>query len=164
MTFDYDSWITQARERLELLYDQKNALENEISALEKGIEGFLPLTKHAWLGPTAGMTDSIIKVLSSDPHRVFSAIEIRNQLINKGLSLEQKNPMANIHQILARLTEKGWVKPHIEAGKNRYRWIGEEGKDDVMKFEGALRRPARAAARKQKPLRQQIADQFSEGK
>ncbi len=133
MNFDYDSWIKQAKERLELLYAQKNSIENEITALEQGIEGFLPLTKEAWLGPTAGITESVVKVLSGDPHRVFSAIEIRSELINKGLSLEQKNPMATIHQVLARLVQRGWLKTEIDQGKNRYCWIGEGGKDDVMK-------------------------------
>jgi hypothetical protein len=133
MNFDYDSWIQQAKERLELLYAQKTSIENEITALEQGIEGFLPLTKEAWLGPTAGITESVVKVLSGDPHRVFSAVEIRSELLNKGLNLEQKNPMATIHQVLSRLIQRGWLRTEIDKGKNRYRWIGENGKDDVMK-------------------------------
>jgi len=122
MAFDYDSWITQARERLELLYDQKNAIENEIAALEKGIEGFLPLTKHAWLGPTAGLTDSVMKVFNGQPHKYWGAVEIRNELINRGMSLDQRNPIANIHQILARLHERGVIEPRVIEGKTRYRW------------------------------------------
>ncbi len=132
MKFNYESWIKQAKDKLELLYEHKNAIENEIYALERGIEGFLPLAQSAWLGPTAGITESVVKVLSEDPHRVFAAVEIRNELINKGLSLEQKNPMATIHQVLARLMKKGWLYSEIENGKNRYRWVGEGGKDDVM--------------------------------
>jgi hypothetical protein len=141
MNFDYDSWITQARERLKLLYDQKNAIENEISILEKGIEGVLPLTKNAWLGPTAGLTDSVVKVFSSKSHCVFSVTEVRNELIKKGLSLDQKNPMANIHQVIARLLRKGWLATTIDQGKNRYRWIGEGGKEDVMKGNNAMPMP-----------------------
>jgi hypothetical protein len=133
MNFNYDSWIKQAKDRLELLYEQRNAIDNEIHALEKGIEGFAPLTRTAWLGPNAGITESIRRVLSSDSHRLYSPIEIRDELLNQGVSLKQKNAMATIHQVLSRLIEKDLVKISIDKGKNRYRWIGQDGKEDVMK-------------------------------
>ncbi len=132
-TFDYESWINQARERLELLYEQKDAISNEIAALERGIEGFLPLTKNAWIGPSAGITESVRKVLSKTPYRVFAPTEIRDQLLAQGVKLEQKNAMATIHQVLSRLVRSDLVKVDIDNGKNRYRWVGEDGCDDIMK-------------------------------
>jgi len=50
-----------------------------------------------------------------------------------GVKLTQKNAMATIHQILSRLVEKGVVKVQIIKGKNYYRWIGEDGQDDITK-------------------------------
>jgi hypothetical protein len=133
MTFDYEAWIKQAKDRLALLYEQREAISSEIAALENGIEGFRPLAKGAWLGPTTGITEAVRRVLNRQPHRVFSPVEIRDELLNQGVSLKQKNAMATIHQVLSRLVEKGVVMVHMDKGKNRYRWIGSDGKDDVMK-------------------------------
>jgi hypothetical protein len=133
MDFNYDVWIKQAKDRLELLYDQRDAISNEIAALERGIEAFQPLAKAAWIGPDAGITDAIRKIVSSERHRLFSPLEIRRELVVQGVKLTQKNSMATIHQVLARLVEKGVVKVQISKGKNLYRWIGEEGRDDIMK-------------------------------
>lgn len=142
MSFDYDVWIKQAKDRLALLYDQRDAISNEIAALERGIEGFQPLAKSAWIGPDAGITESIRKVVSSEAHRLFSPIEIRKELLLQGVRLAQKNSMATIHQVLSRLVEKGVVKVQISKGKNLYRWIGEDGRDDIMKRKrGALGLP-----------------------
>ena len=133
MGFDYESWIKQARDRLALLYQQREAITDEISNLERGIEGFAPLARNAWMGPEAGITQSVRQILSEEPHRVFAPVEIRNELLSKGVKLAQKNAMATIHQILSRLSAKGMVKVQIDKGKNRYRWVGEDGKEDVLR-------------------------------
>ncbi|MGO9228168.1 MAG: hypothetical protein ACLQKA_02995 [Bryobacteraceae bacterium] len=133
MNFDYDSWMKQARDRLELLYRQQEAITDEISALERGIEGFKPLTKTAWLGPNAGITESVRQILSSDPHRLWTSVQIRDGLLFKGVKLTQKNAMATIHQVLSRLVDKDVVKVQVDKGKNHYRWVGLNGQDDVMK-------------------------------
>lgn len=133
MTFDYEAWIKQARNRLEVLYQQREAITNEISRLECGLEGFEPLAKAAWIGPAAGVTESIRLILRETPRRLFSPTQIRDELIAKGVRMQQKNPMATIHQVLARLVEKEMVKVTIRNGTNQYRWVGEGGRDDVMK-------------------------------
>jgi len=125
--------MKQAKDRLELLYKQREAINNEIASLEHGIEGFAPLVESVRIGPGAGVTESVRQVLKRERNRVFAATEVRDELLNKGLSLEQKNPMATIHQILARLVNARLVTVHIHDGKNGYRWIGPDGKDDVMK-------------------------------
>ena len=59
MTFDYDSWIKQARERLELLYDQKNAIENEIAALQIRLPPIAIANRApAAINPTSGQFTS----------------------------------------------------------------------------------------------------------
>jgi uncharacterized protein (DUF2461 family) len=133
MTFDYETWIKQARNRLELLYQQREAITNEISCLERGLQGFEPLAKAAWIGPAAGVTESIRQILSEAPRRFFSPTQIRDELLEKGVRMRQKNPLATIHQVLARLVEKGTVTVTIRNGVNCYRWIGEDGRDDVLK-------------------------------
>jgi hypothetical protein len=141
-SFDYESWINQARERLGLLYEQRDAITNEIAALERGIEGFLPLAKSAWIGPSAGITESVRKILSTAPSRVFAPTEIRDQLLAQGVKLEQKNSMATIHQVLSRLVKSDLIKVDIDNGKNRYRWIGGDGRDDAMKHGSSSTPPA----------------------
>jgi hypothetical protein len=132
-TFDYESWIKQAKDRLALLYQQREAIGEEISKLERGIEGFEPLAKSAWMGPQSGITDSVRQILSAEPGRIFPPVQIRDALLVNGVKLTQKNAMATIHQVLSRLVEKGVVKVQIIKGKNLYRWIGEDGQDDITK-------------------------------
>ena len=92
MTFDYETWIKQARNRLELLYQQREAITNEISCLERGLQGFEPLAKAAWIGPAAGVTESIRQILSEAPRRIFSPTQIRDELLEKGVRMRQKKP------------------------------------------------------------------------
>jgi hypothetical protein len=80
MSFDYLSWIKQAQDRLELLRIHRAAIEKEITSLEKGIEGLLPLAKSTWSGPEVGLTDAIRQVLRRENPRVFTPIEVRLRL------------------------------------------------------------------------------------
>jgi hypothetical protein len=141
MNFDYESWLKTAQDRLEFLYQQKVAIENEITQLEAGIKGFAPLVNQPslWQGPGVGITDAITNVMKSKPSRLFSATEVRDEIVRLGVSLEQKNPMATIHQVLARLVERGAVTITAhDAGRNRYKWV--EGWE-IEKFRRGKRRP-----------------------
>jgi hypothetical protein len=126
MTFDYETFVKEAQDRLEKLYEQKVAIEQEIGALEGAIQGFGPLLQkpYRWLGTDTGITEAITAVFKVDPSRLFSPPEIRDELLRRGVSLEQKNPMATIHQILARLVERGAVMViSTDAGRNHYKWV-----------------------------------------
>jgi hypothetical protein len=85
------------------------------------------------MGPQSGITDSVRQILSAEPGRIFPPVQIRDALLVNGVKLTQKNAMATIHQVLSRLVEKGVVKVQIIKGKNLYRWIGEDGQDDITK-------------------------------
>ena len=130
MTFDYVAWLKTAEDRLEVLYEQKANIEAEISALEDGIQGFSPLLQRPynkqWLGQDVGITDAVREVFKAEPNRLFAPTEIKQLLLDRGVDLSQKNPMATIHQILARLVQKGTVKISVyENGRNRYQWVPE---------------------------------------
>jgi len=152
MTFDYEGWLKTAQDRLEVLYQQKTAIEDEISALEKGIEGFAPLVNQPslWRGPDVGITEAVTNVLRANPSRLFSAIDVRNELAASGIPLTQQNPLATIYQVLARLVGRGavLVSTH-EAGKNRYKWVEGWEVEKYRKAEstaatpGELKRKAR---------------------
>ncbi|HTC95965.1 MAG TPA: hypothetical protein VK699_21160 [Terriglobales bacterium] len=145
MTFDYEAWLKTAQDRLETLYQQKTAIENEISALEHGIKGFAPLVNQPslWFGPEAGITDAVRAVLKTDPSRIFTATEVRNELVKRGILLRQQNPMATIHQVLARLVSKGTAKIFTyEPGRNCYKWAGEsEEPTDKARTDNARKPP-----------------------
>ncbi len=125
MTFDYESWLAKAQARLETLYQQKSALENEISNLEKGIKGFAPLVNQPalWRGPDTGITDAVKAVFKKDESRLYSAVDIRDQLLEAGVSLTQKNPLSTIYQVLSRLAQQGAVLPYDMDGKTQYKWV-----------------------------------------
>jgi len=125
VTFDYESWLARAQRRLETLYEHKSAIENEISALESGIKGFAPLVNQPalWQGPDTGITDAVKSVLRSDESRMWSATQVRDELLERGISLTQKNPLSTIYQVLARLVDQGGAIIYEREGKNLYKWV-----------------------------------------
>lgn len=125
MVFNYEIWLKAARDMLETLYQQKAAIEDEISQLQRAIQGFEPLVKNRakWFGPTSGITHAIRALLKSESGRLFTATDIRDELLQRGVALRQKNPMATIHQILHRLVQSETVKVFThEPGRNHYKW------------------------------------------
>jgi len=124
-TFSYELWIRQAQERLALLYQQQQAINHEIAQLENALPGLVPLTGQ-WSGPDGGLTESIRQVLRREPDRVFAPTEIRDELVKRGLVLQQQNPMAAIHQTLARLLTNREAKAPIVDGRTRYQYQQSE--------------------------------------
>jgi hypothetical protein len=120
MTFDYDSWLDTVRERLETLYQQRAVIDEEIAKLQRGIQGFAPLVGKDVAEPAAGIAESIRSILREEPHRIYSPTAIRDELLTRGVALKQNNPMAAIHQTLARLVAQGSAKVHLSDGKTGY--------------------------------------------
>jgi|SRR6266566_575286 len=120
MTFDYESWIGKAQERLELLYKQREAIDREIADLQRGIEGFTPLVKSMWAGPDAGITASVRKVFKRKDGKIWYPPQIRDELLAMGVKLTQKNPLATIHQILGRLVNGGEIRAYANNGRTGY--------------------------------------------
>lgn len=67
MAFSYEKWIQQAKSRLELLYQQRERINTEITMLERGIDGFTPLVKSQWAGPDASLSGTIRDLFRSAP-------------------------------------------------------------------------------------------------
>lgn len=122
MAFDYQSWIGQARDRLAQLKQQRTAIDTEIGKLERILTEVTPLTGEstAWAGPDANITESMRQVVKGDG-RLWTPTAIRDELLNRGVKLDQKNPMATIHQIIARLEKDGLLRPVDVDGKTKYR-------------------------------------------
>jgi len=131
MAFDYQSWLKAAEGRLLQLRQQRANIDEEIAMLEAGLKGFAPLveTVSTWEGPDAGLTESIRQIFKENP-KFWSPTEIRDELINRGVKLIQRNPMAAIHQILARLTDKEIRRVDV-AGKAKYQTRLGESKSDT---------------------------------
>ncbi len=126
MAFDYEAWLKTAQERLEVLRRQRDAIESEITLLENGIRGFVPLLNQPTRWDEAGITDAVRAVFKAHPAKVFSPTAVRDELQTRGIPLTQKNPMAAIHQTLARLVAKGFVRPvENQRGPDHYQWAGE---------------------------------------
>ena len=104
---DYHGWLKVARDRIEALKAQRAGLESELAALEQSVQAFENLVDGKWTRIDSGLTDAIRGILSSQRGAPLSALRIRDELLKRGLPLDQKNPMAAIHQILARLVKRG---------------------------------------------------------
>ena len=119
MRFDYKSWLQQAQGRLEELYRKRAAIDEEIAALQRGIEGFSPLVKEAspWNQDAIGITEAVAGVFKRSPARCYSPTDIRDALVSDGMKLTQQNPLATIHQIISRLDARGVIKPFSKDGR-----------------------------------------------
>jgi hypothetical protein len=132
MAFDYQSWIKAAEDRLVQLRQQRTTIDDEIVKLETALKGFAPLVDapSTWEGPDAGLTDSMRQIFKDDA-RFWSPTELRDELLNRGVKLEQQNPMASIHQIITRLVKQDLIRPVDIAGKTKYQSKMGESKSDT---------------------------------
>src|SRR5260370_21990839 len=121
MKFDYAGWLNTAKNRLAQLKQERTAIDAEISKLEKGIESFSPLLENdepELTNPeTVGITESVRRLFIENPTLLLTPTGIRDALLARGIALVQENPMATIHQILARLKEKQLIDPVEHPGK-----------------------------------------------
>jgi DNA-binding transcriptional MerR regulator len=123
MTFDYEAWLKQAQDRLEFLYQQRSEIDKEIADLQHGIEEFTPLVKKypPWARVMSqGITAAITQVFEDNPNKCYGPTDIRDELLKRKISLDQKNPLATIHQIISRLEERGFIKPMNNNGRRLY--------------------------------------------
>ena len=122
MSFDYEGWLKTAKQRLEDLYQQREQIDREIAALQRGIEGFSPLVKKEapWQGESVGMTEAVMKVFTDNPAQLMTPVQIRDAMLAGGVQLKQENPLANIHQTISRLIARGFVKPYMLDGRTLY--------------------------------------------
>lgn len=136
MTFDYESWLKQAQERLEALYEHRAQLDREIADLQRGIEGFTPLVKkyppwdHA---ESRGITDAVVQVFKDNPGQCYGPTDVRDELLERKVKLTQQNPLATIHQILSRLENRGFIKPMNQSGRRLYYHHPAEAGGDAPK-------------------------------
>src|ERR1017187_10030740 len=98
MEFDYESWLKTAKVRLEELYQQREDIDREITALPRGIEGFSPLVKKEvpWRQESVGMTDAVTRVFAENPTQLMTPVQVRDVMRAKGIEMKQENPLANI--------------------------------------------------------------------
>ena len=135
MTFDYKGWLNTAEQRLAQLKEQRNAIDEEIAKLESGIKAFAPLVEDSVLHPELGLTDTIRQVfIESGEGAVLAPTGIRDALVRRGLALKQTNPMAAIHQTLARLMDKDFLEEVPYQGQKYYRWTGQMNLSDSVRL------------------------------
>jgi hypothetical protein len=134
MKFDYEGWLKTAKERLEELYQQREDVDREITALQRGIEGFSPLVKREvpWRQESVGMTEAVTKVFAENPSQLMTPVQVRDVMRATGIELKQENPLANIHQTIARLIARGFVRPYMMDGRTFYRYDPELAKQEQI--------------------------------
>jgi hypothetical protein len=124
MKFDYDGFLKTAHARLETLYEQKGAIEKEINALKNGVLFFAAFAKEPtkWIDPGVGITEAITELFKSSDTRCFTAPLIRDELLKRSIPLKQKNPLATIHQVIARLIQRGLIEVITDGGRSTFVW------------------------------------------
>jgi hypothetical protein len=113
MKFDYAGFLKKANARMEKLLEQKAEIDKEIGALELAILGFAPMANQPipWRNPHVGLTETIVAIFKSSPNRIYAPPVVRDELLRRKVPLKQKNPLATIHQILARLADRKVIRP-----------------------------------------------------
>lgn len=114
--------------------DRKNLEIERAAEYIKASANFLPDAERAQelqkleqaiAGPP-GFTDAVRNVLRGNPSYSATATAVRQMLINNGFDLSSySNPLASIHTILKRLTERGEAECIINNGEVYYRWKGD---------------------------------------
>ena len=119
-TFDLEAWLQQGKDRLEQLYNERERIDREIALLKGALADLQPLSRGTGSGANPGLIKSMRLLFRSETNRLFSPTEIRDELLKQGLSLRQRNPMAAIHQTLARLLTNKEVRVHVTDGRTLY--------------------------------------------
>ena len=79
-----------------------------------------------------GFTESIRQIFIESNRSALAPTGIRDELLRRGFLLEQKNPLAAIHQVLARLVERDFAEKITFQGGTYYRWKGMMTIGDLM--------------------------------
>jgi hypothetical protein len=132
---DYEKYLqaaTEALDELKKLVDQKKAIEADIakvSNLFMANVNMMPpaivkaiLDTYHSLKPPAGLSDAILRVLSSTDH--MATVGVREALIKSGYDLtDQVNALASISTTLKRLSDPkdGRVIAREEEGRTVYK-------------------------------------------
>jgi hypothetical protein len=127
MAFDYTAWLKTAEDRLSLLKRERAVLDEEIAKLETGLRAFAPLSDGASARAKGSvkenLTEAVRRIFVDCPNTALAPTGIREDLRLRGFVLDQENPLAVIHQILARLKEKKFIEPVDYQGKTYYRLV-----------------------------------------
>ncbi len=135
MALDYKIWLKTAQDRLEELKETRNEINKEIGKLEAGIKAFSPLIEEGPpqpVGTEMGLTEAIRQIFIESNRSPLAPTGIRDELLRRGFALEQENPLAGIHQILARLVDRHFAEKVRHQGKTYYRWRGTITISDMM--------------------------------
>jgi len=133
---DYSQTLKDAQERLKALATQRDAIDREIEALQRIIEGaqiaaqepgqwdpnnpsWIP--KKATDAEPAGVTDSIRKILRRTPAALLPT-EIRDALEVMGIEgSSSRNLLIHVHKALSRMLDKEEIVQVPRDGKMAYR-------------------------------------------
>ncbi|HEX9222594.1 MAG TPA: hypothetical protein VF860_04630 [Candidatus Acidoferrales bacterium] len=135
---DYEQTLKDAQEKLKTLAVQRDAIDREIEALMRIIEGAQIATKDpsywdpdnpAWVpkktpdAEPVGVTESMRKVLRRNRTAMLPT-EIRDALEAMGIEgSSPKNLLIHVHKTLGRLHGNGEIAQEPREGKMAYRWL-----------------------------------------
>src|SRR5258708_3295108 len=135
---DYEQTLKEAQEKLRLLGAQRDALDREIEALMRIIEGakiatqdpsFFDPDSSTWVprkapdSEPAGVTESIRKILRRSSNAMLPT-EIRDALEGMGIQgSSPKNLLIHFHKALGRLSEAGELSQTPRDGKVAHRLL-----------------------------------------
>jgi hypothetical protein len=135
---DYQQTLKEAQEKLRLLGAQRDAVDREIEALMRIIEGakiatqdpsFFDPDSQTWVprkapdSEPAGVTESIRKILRRSTN-ALTPTEIRDALEAMGIQgSSPKNLLIHVHKALGRIGDAGELSQTPRDGKMAYRLL-----------------------------------------
>ena len=137
---EYANIFTEHLTKLKTLLSEQQRINSEIKSVKEMMKAsfnmmpdderqkFSAIVKQAvntLVTQERGLTEAIRVLLESNRRRWFSAVNVRDKLIESGFdfSTYTSNPLASVHTVLKRLKREEVKTRELLPGNKEYRWI-----------------------------------------
>jgi len=137
---EYANIFTEHLTKLKTLLSEQQRINSEIKSVKEMMKAsfnmmpdderqkFSAIVKQAvntLVTQERGLTEAIRVLLESNRRRWFSAVNVRDKLIESGFDFSNytSNPLASVHTVLKRMKREEVKTRELLPGNKEYRWI-----------------------------------------
>lgn len=125
---DYATALAKAKAEIAALRAERANLDIRISGLEQTVRALGALLDEPVAAPALGLTAGIKAALKAVEGSGLYPTTVRTRLLEAGVVLPGKNPMASVHAVLKRLAADGYAEAQVIDGKRAYFWMSDNPK------------------------------------
>jgi hypothetical protein len=125
---DYASALAKAKAEITELRTERARLDTRIAGLEHTVRALGALLNEPAAMPRLGLTAGIKAALKDVEGSGLYPTTVRTRLLEAGVVLPARNPMASVHAVLKRLAADGYAEAQVIDGKRAYFWVADRPK------------------------------------